>query len=177
MEGLLNQIELMKRQCITVLEQIDCIAKHKFLYYEGASVEPKWARPPLPQAVKSVQAVVSSTVCVVPIAALIPLEMPAWPTAAPVQQTENTLMWALEVPLAEVSLEQQDEEMDLAPLSWGKMELLEYNGLVAEAAKATAASKEKQKVVPIKEDKSNYGQLSSKVEEEEEESKTPTQHF
>ncbi|KAG6877474.1 hypothetical protein C0993_007039 [Termitomyces sp. T159_Od127] len=54
---------------------------------------------------------------------------------------------------------------------------VQYDGLMVEAAKTTAASKEKQQVILTKEDKSKYGQLSFKVEEEEEEGKTLAQHF
>ncbi|KAG6884466.1 hypothetical protein C0992_006274, partial [Termitomyces sp. T32_za158] len=54
---------------------------------------------------------------------------------------------------------------------------VQYNGMMAEAAKTAAASKGKQWVVPTKEDDSNYGQLSSKQEEEEEEGEMATQCF
>ncbi|KAG6859308.1 hypothetical protein C0995_009791 [Termitomyces sp. Mi166 len=43
-EGLLNQIKLMRRQCITVLEQIERVGKHKAPAFEELMVEPKWAR-------------------------------------------------------------------------------------------------------------------------------------
>ncbi|KAG6894757.1 hypothetical protein C0995_013748 [Termitomyces sp. Mi166 len=45
-EGLLNQIELMRRQHISVLEQIECIGKHKAPMFEELMVEPKRARAP-----------------------------------------------------------------------------------------------------------------------------------
>ncbi|KAG6881555.1 hypothetical protein C0995_001590, partial [Termitomyces sp. Mi166 len=45
-EGLLNQIELMKRQCISMLEQIECVGKRKAPMFEEPMVEPKWARAP-----------------------------------------------------------------------------------------------------------------------------------
>ncbi|KAG6873252.1 hypothetical protein C0992_008927 [Termitomyces sp. T32_za158] len=48
---------------------------------------------------------------------------------------------------------------------------------MAEAAKTAAASKGEQRVVPTKEDDSDYGQSSSEAEEEEEEGKTPAQRF
>ncbi|KAG6881147.1 hypothetical protein C0992_001718, partial [Termitomyces sp. T32_za158] len=35
MEGLLNQIELMRRQRVSALEQIDCAAKRKLSSLEG----------------------------------------------------------------------------------------------------------------------------------------------
>ncbi|KAG6882314.1 hypothetical protein C0995_015001, partial [Termitomyces sp. Mi166 len=43
-EGLLNQIELMRRQRITVLKQIECVGKCKAPAFEEPMVEPKWAR-------------------------------------------------------------------------------------------------------------------------------------
>ncbi|KAG6873029.1 hypothetical protein C0992_009145, partial [Termitomyces sp. T32_za158] len=57
MEGLLNQIKLMRRQRVTALEQIDHAAKRKLLVHDGSSVEPKWARPQPPQPVEGAQAV------------------------------------------------------------------------------------------------------------------------
>ncbi|KAG6897691.1 hypothetical protein C0992_012160 [Termitomyces sp. T32_za158] len=54
---------------------------------------------------------------------------------------------------------------------------VQYDGMIAEAAKTAAASKGKQRVVLTKEDNSNYGQSSSEQEEEEEEGKTAAQRF
>ncbi|KAG6867974.1 hypothetical protein C0995_004436 [Termitomyces sp. Mi166 len=45
-EGLLNQIELMKRQHVSVLEQIERVGKHKAPAFEEPMVEPKQARAP-----------------------------------------------------------------------------------------------------------------------------------
>ncbi|KAG6870952.1 hypothetical protein C0995_009435 [Termitomyces sp. Mi166 len=46
-EGLLNQIELMKRQRVSALEQIECVGKHKAPVFEEPMMEPKQARAPL----------------------------------------------------------------------------------------------------------------------------------
>ncbi|KAG6859031.1 hypothetical protein C0995_012126 [Termitomyces sp. Mi166 len=43
-EGLLDQIELLRRQCITMLEQIERIGKRKAPTFEEPMVEPKQAR-------------------------------------------------------------------------------------------------------------------------------------
>ncbi|KAG6858089.1 hypothetical protein C0995_002795, partial [Termitomyces sp. Mi166 len=43
-EGLLDQIELMKRQRISMLEQIERVSKCKAPTFEEPIVEPKWAR-------------------------------------------------------------------------------------------------------------------------------------
>ncbi|KAG6898630.1 hypothetical protein C0995_009062 [Termitomyces sp. Mi166 len=45
-EGLLDQIELMRRQCISVLEQIERVGKCKAPTFEEPMVEPKQARAP-----------------------------------------------------------------------------------------------------------------------------------
>ncbi|KAG6898720.1 hypothetical protein C0995_008699 [Termitomyces sp. Mi166 len=45
-EGLLDQIELMKRQHISVLEQIECVGKCKAPMFKEPMVEPKQARAP-----------------------------------------------------------------------------------------------------------------------------------
>ncbi|KAG6895423.1 hypothetical protein C0992_001298 [Termitomyces sp. T32_za158] len=95
MEGLLDQIELMRRQRVTALEQIDCAAKRKLPGYEGPS----------------------------PVVVLTTSTLPVRPPAAPVQAAP-TVSWAPEVPLAELSLEQQDEEMINAPFDWDEMVLV-----------------------------------------------------
>ncbi|KAG6886092.1 hypothetical protein C0995_008825 [Termitomyces sp. Mi166 len=46
-EGLLNQIKLMKRQCMSTLEQIEHVGKRKAPVFEELMVEPKRARAPL----------------------------------------------------------------------------------------------------------------------------------
>ncbi|KAG6858692.1 hypothetical protein C0995_014710 [Termitomyces sp. Mi166 len=45
-EGLLDQIELMKRQCMSMLKQIERIGKCKAPAFEELMVEPKQARAP-----------------------------------------------------------------------------------------------------------------------------------
>ncbi|KAG6858493.1 hypothetical protein C0995_016210 [Termitomyces sp. Mi166 len=45
-EGLLNQIELMRRQHISVLEQIEHVGKCKAPMFEEPMVEPKRAKAP-----------------------------------------------------------------------------------------------------------------------------------
>ncbi|KAG6882580.1 hypothetical protein C0992_011289 [Termitomyces sp. T32_za158] len=115
MEGLLNQIELMRRQRITALEQIEHAAKRKLPVHEGSSVEHKWARPPPPQPVEAVRAVAPIVARPGPAVALTTSTLPAWPPAAPVQAAP-TVSRAPEVPLAELSLEQRDDEMIDAPV-------------------------------------------------------------
>ncbi|KAG6898512.1 hypothetical protein C0995_009418 [Termitomyces sp. Mi166 len=45
-EGLLDQIELMRRQCISALEQIEHVGKCKAPTFKEPMVEPKQARAP-----------------------------------------------------------------------------------------------------------------------------------
>ncbi|KAG6893403.1 hypothetical protein C0995_000635, partial [Termitomyces sp. Mi166 len=45
-EGLLDQIKLMKRQRMSALEQIECVGKCKAPMFEKPMVEPKQARAP-----------------------------------------------------------------------------------------------------------------------------------
>ncbi|KAG6859674.1 hypothetical protein C0995_005846 [Termitomyces sp. Mi166 len=45
-EGLLDQIELMKRQCMSMLEQIEHVGKRKAPTFKEPMVEPKQARAP-----------------------------------------------------------------------------------------------------------------------------------
>ncbi|KAG6894275.1 hypothetical protein C0992_006763 [Termitomyces sp. T32_za158] len=105
MEGLLNQIELMRRQHVTALEQIDHAAKCKLPVHEGSSVEPKRARPQPPRLVEVARAVAPVAACPGSAVALTTSTLPAWPPAAPVQAAP-TVSQAPKVPLAELSLEQ-----------------------------------------------------------------------
>ncbi|KAG6859260.1 hypothetical protein C0995_010206 [Termitomyces sp. Mi166 len=52
LKGLLDQIEIMKRQHITVLEHIEHAGKCKAPVYKEPMVEPKQARAPVPTAVR-----------------------------------------------------------------------------------------------------------------------------
>ncbi|KAG6898922.1 hypothetical protein C0993_002745 [Termitomyces sp. T159_Od127] len=68
-------------------------------------------------------------------------------------------------------------QFELVKLATDPCTPVQYDGLVAEAAKTAATSKGKQLVISTEEDESDYGQSSSKADEEEEEGKTLTQHF
>ncbi|KAH0587406.1 hypothetical protein J132_06913 [Termitomyces sp. J132] len=274
MEGLLDQIELMRRQCITALEQIDCAAKRKLPVYEGLSVEPKWAKPQPPRPMEVARAVAPVVARPGPAVALTTPVLPVRPPAA-LAQAAPIKSRVPDAPLAELLLEQRDEEMSdrpldrdkmvlldamnsgartrtsvsrtAGPLNWGlamsamgpgmqgpsrpsrgrkpplkvdNMEIVDfladvpmradtaqllfmlpitvpapaaqfevvvvatdprtpvqYDGLMAEAAKTLATSKGKTKAVPTEEDSSDYGQSSEEEEEEEEEGETPAQRF
>ncbi|KAG6871590.1 hypothetical protein C0993_003090, partial [Termitomyces sp. T159_Od127] len=120
MEGLLDQIKLMRRQRVTAQEQINHAAKCKLPVNEGSSVEPKWAKPQPPQPTEVARAVAPVVACLGPTVALTTPVLPAWPPAAPAQAAPIE-PWAPDAPLAELSLEQRDEEMSDVPLDQDEM--------------------------------------------------------
>ncbi|KAG6883811.1 hypothetical protein C0992_007726 [Termitomyces sp. T32_za158] len=124
MEGLLDQIKLMRRQRVTALEQIERAAKRKLTGYEGPSVEPKRARPQPPQPVEAVRAVAPVADRPGPAVVLKTFTLTVRPPAAPVQAAPSVSQ-APEVPLAELSLEQRDEEMIDMPINWDEMALMD----------------------------------------------------
>ncbi|KAG6893039.1 hypothetical protein C0995_001766 [Termitomyces sp. Mi166 len=87
-EGLLDQIKLIKRQRISTLEQIERVGKRKAPAFEEPMVEPKWARAPSQHSQELAW-------------------MPAYP--APVHQVQKPDILA--EPLAELSLEASDQIM------------------------------------------------------------------
>ncbi|KAH0584747.1 hypothetical protein H2248_008018 [Termitomyces sp. 'cryptogamus'] len=124
MEGLLNQIELMRRQRVTTLEQIDRAAKRKLPIHKGSSVEPKRAKLQPPRLMEVARAVVPVVACPGPAVALTTPVLPAWPPAAPAQAAPIKSR-VPDAPLTELSLEQRDEEMSNGPLDWDEMALLD----------------------------------------------------
>ncbi|KAG6876104.1 hypothetical protein C0993_005503, partial [Termitomyces sp. T159_Od127] len=80
MEGLLDQIELVWRQCMSALKQIDHATKHKLLSPEETVGKPKWARQQLPWPTDVVRAGVPTTSQVV-LQVATSLDRPVWPTA------------------------------------------------------------------------------------------------
>ncbi|KAG6873497.1 hypothetical protein C0992_008706, partial [Termitomyces sp. T32_za158] len=115
MEGLLDQIELMRKR-ISALEQIDRAAKCKLSSPEGVSGKTKRAQPQPAQLVETVRllgAVASQSILAM---APGPLSLPARPTAVSTVQlavvaTVAHKPKAPEAPVEEMSLDQQDEEM------------------------------------------------------------------
>ncbi|KAH0581831.1 hypothetical protein H2248_011508 [Termitomyces sp. 'cryptogamus'] len=105
MEGLLNQIKLMRRQRITTLEQIDCTAKRKLPIHKGSSMEPKQAKPQPPQPMEVAREVAPVVACLGPAVALTTPVLPARPPAA-LAQAAPIESWAPDAPLTELSLEQ-----------------------------------------------------------------------
>ncbi|KAG6869812.1 hypothetical protein C0992_001930, partial [Termitomyces sp. T32_za158] len=131
MEGLLNQIELMRRQRVSALEQIDRAAKRKLSSPEGVSGETKRARPQLPLGV----AVSHPN----PASAPAPSALPARPTAASTVRPAVVATVAHEpkapdAPVEESSLDQRDEEMDEMPLTREDIELMDHFESMASSA-------------------------------------------
>ncbi|KAG6864518.1 hypothetical protein C0993_008787, partial [Termitomyces sp. T159_Od127] len=124
MEGLLNQIKLMRRQHVTTLEQIDCATKRKLPVNEELSVEPKWAKPQPPRPTEVARAVAPVVAHPDPTVALTTPVLPAWPPAAPVQAAPIKPR-APDAPLAELLLEQRDEEISDVPLDRDEMAWLD----------------------------------------------------
>ncbi|KAG6863172.1 hypothetical protein C0993_012630, partial [Termitomyces sp. T159_Od127] len=85
MEGLLDQIKLMRRQRVTALEQINHAAKHKLPVHEGSSVEPKRAKPQPLRLMEVARAVAPVVARPGPAVALTTPVLPAWPPATPAQ--------------------------------------------------------------------------------------------
>ncbi|KAG6892686.1 hypothetical protein C0992_012939, partial [Termitomyces sp. T32_za158] len=131
MEGLLDQIELMRRQRVSALEQIDHAAKRKLSSLEGVSGETKRARPQPPLGV----AVSHSNPAIAPA----PSSLLARPTAASTVQPAVVATVAHEpkapdAPVEESSLDQQDEEMDEMPLTREDIELMDHFESMASSA-------------------------------------------
>ncbi|KAG6862791.1 hypothetical protein C0993_001484, partial [Termitomyces sp. T159_Od127] len=124
MEGLLDQIELMRRQRVTTLEQIDCATKHKLPVNEGSSVEPKRAKPQPPRPTEVARAVAPVVTCPGPTVALTTPVLPVRPPATPAQAAPIEPQ-APDAPLAELLLEQRDEEMSDMPLNQDEMAWLD----------------------------------------------------
>ncbi|KAG6899188.1 hypothetical protein C0995_006713 [Termitomyces sp. Mi166 len=95
-EGLLNQIELMRRQHVSVLEQIEHVGKCKAPTFKEPMVEPKWARAPSQHSQELAWALAHT------IAWLPPQLLKLEPDI-------------LAEPLAELSLEASDQIMSDAP--------------------------------------------------------------
>ncbi|KAG6892719.1 hypothetical protein C0995_002612, partial [Termitomyces sp. Mi166 len=103
LEGLLNQIEMMKRQRITMLEHIECAGKCKAPAYKEPMVEPKQARAPARQPQEFVQAPVPTAV------------QPLPPPVQPPSFQEPDIPAIVENPLAELLLEPHDKIMTDTP--------------------------------------------------------------
>ncbi|KAG6870937.1 hypothetical protein C0995_009581, partial [Termitomyces sp. Mi166 len=116
LEGLLNQIKMMKRQHITMLEHIEHTGKCKAPAYEKLMVEPKWARAPARQPQEFVQAPAPTAVR----PSLPPVQLPSSLATSRSVCSDSVLPWSsqepdilaiVENPLSELLLEPRNEIM------------------------------------------------------------------
>ncbi|KAG6870904.1 hypothetical protein C0995_009774 [Termitomyces sp. Mi166 len=136
-EGLLNQIELMKRQHVSMLEQIERVGKCKAPAFEEPMVEPKRARAPsqhpqeLAWAPASSGASTSRSVCMDPVL-MHRMQEPDIPAE----------------PMAELSLEASNQIMSDAPAVQQEQRSEVPQAPVASSSKAGASSQGGAQVVP-----------------------------
>ncbi|KAG6895675.1 hypothetical protein C0992_013329 [Termitomyces sp. T32_za158] len=139
MEGLLDQIELMRRQHVSALEQIDRAAKRKLSSLEGVSGEIKRAQPQPVRAVESARplgaASSRSILAMAPASLLLPAQPTAMSTVQPaVVATVAHKPKAPDAPVEESLLDQQDEEMDEVPLTREDFEFMDHFESMAPSA-------------------------------------------
>ncbi|KAG6899463.1 hypothetical protein C0995_005870 [Termitomyces sp. Mi166 len=120
LEGLLDQIEMMKSQCIVALEHIECAGKHKAPAYEEPIVEPKQARAPARRPQEFVQAPAPTAVRpppppVQPPSLLVTLRSVCSDSVLPWSSQELDILAIVENPLSKLSLEPHDEIMTDTP--------------------------------------------------------------
>ncbi|KAG6859082.1 hypothetical protein C0995_011654, partial [Termitomyces sp. Mi166 len=161
-KGLLNQIELLRRQHVTALEQIEHVGKCKAPVFEKLMMEPKQARAPSQRPQELVWAPVH-TVAQLP---LRPMKL------ASVASTSRSICMD-PMPTHQV----QEPDIPAEPLAELSLTPEQYDGLIVTQQKAAAASKGKGKVVPTLLDESNYGESLSVHERESEEGESVAQCF
>ncbi|KAG6897323.1 hypothetical protein C0995_010630 [Termitomyces sp. Mi166 len=91
-EGLLDQIELMRRQRVSALEQIECIGKCKAPMFEEPMVEPKQARAPSQHPQELVWAPVHTIVWLPLRPMKLELDIPAEPLAELLLEASGQVM-------------------------------------------------------------------------------------
>ncbi|KAG6881529.1 hypothetical protein C0995_001648 [Termitomyces sp. Mi166 len=149
-EGLLNQIELMRRQHVSALEQIERIGKCKALTFEEPRVEPKWARA----LSQHPQELVWAPACTVAWLPLRPLKLVSGaPTLRSVHMEPAPMHRVQELdipaePLAELSLEASDQIMSDALAVQQEQRSEAPQAPVVSSSKAGASSQGGARVVP-----------------------------
>ncbi|KAG6874850.1 hypothetical protein C0992_011421, partial [Termitomyces sp. T32_za158] len=139
MEGLLNQIELMRRQHVSALEQIDHAVKRKLSSPEGVSGEIKRAQPQPAWLVEPVRPLGAAASQSIPAMALASSSLLARPTATSTVQPAVMATVAHEpkapdVPMEGSLLDQRDEEMDEVPLTREDLEFMDHFESMAPSA-------------------------------------------
>ncbi|KAG6884329.1 hypothetical protein C0995_010524 [Termitomyces sp. Mi166 len=149
-EGLLNQIELMRRQCVSTLEQIECVGKCKAPTFKEPMVEPKQARAPLQCPQELVWAPVHTVVRLPPqplkLASRVSTSRSVCTDPVPMHRVQE-----LNIPaesLAELLLEASDQIMSDTPAVQQKQRSEVPQAPVASSSKAGASSQGGARVVP-----------------------------
>ncbi|KAG6896623.1 hypothetical protein C0995_011207, partial [Termitomyces sp. Mi166 len=225
-EGLLNQIELLRRQRITALEQIERMGKCKAPTFKEPMVEPKQARAPSQCPQELVWAPASEPLAELSLeasdqimsdASAVQQEQRSEAPQAPVASSSKAgassqggAQVVPELPALHAQPAANTSKMDVVnfpsnvPARAGPGQLLflhavaipapppqlavvvvttdprtpeQYNGLIATQQKAAAASKGKEKIVPMLSDKSDYGESLSMHEQKSEEGESVAQCF
>ncbi|KAG6869358.1 hypothetical protein C0995_003875, partial [Termitomyces sp. Mi166 len=128
-EGLLDQIELMRRQHMTALEQIERVGKCKAPMFEEPMVEPKWARAPSQCPQELAWAPAHTVAWLPPRPMKLELDIPA-------------------EPLAELSLKASDQIMSDTLAVQQEQRSEAPQAPVASSSKAGASSQGGARVVP-----------------------------
>ncbi|KAG6870607.1 hypothetical protein C0995_011764, partial [Termitomyces sp. Mi166 len=205
-EGLLDQIKMIKRQRVTVLEHIERAEKHKAPVYKEPMVEPKQARAPARQPQPPPPPVQPLSL----LATSISVCSDSWRVIGSL-----TSSYALDVlgptkhhrgqkPPLDMSKLDIVDFPDNVPAQAGPAQLLfmhtvlipapppqfavvvlttdprmleQYDGLVATQQKTAAASKGKGKAVAMVDNESDYGQSLSEDKQKLEEGESAAQRF
>ncbi|KAG6894528.1 hypothetical protein C0995_014109 [Termitomyces sp. Mi166 len=152
-EGLLNQIKMMRRQCVTVLEHIKHAGKRKAPVFEKPMVEPKQARAPSQQPQKLVWVSAPTVARLLPppmISASVALTSRSVCTdpvlSHPVQEPD--IPAAVASLLAELSLEPHDKIMSNAPAVQQEQRVEAPRAPVASGSQAGMSSQGGARLVP-----------------------------
>ncbi|KAG6869975.1 hypothetical protein C0995_015885 [Termitomyces sp. Mi166 len=149
-EGLLDQIKLMRRQCVSMLEQIECVGKRKAPAFEELMVEPKQARA-LSQHPQELVWAPAHTVAWLPpqllkLASGASTSRSIHTGPAPVHRVQE--LDILAEPLAELLLEASDQIMSDALAVQQEQRSEAPQVPVASSSKAGASSQGGARVVP-----------------------------
>ncbi|KAG6858917.1 hypothetical protein C0995_012910 [Termitomyces sp. Mi166 len=149
-EGLLDQIELIRRQCMTMLEQIERIGKCKAPVFEELMVEPKQARAPS-QCPQELVWVPAHTVVRLPLQPMKLVSMASTLRSLRMDPMPAHRVQELDIPaepLAELLLEASNQIMSDAPAVQQKQRSEAPQAPVASSSKAGASSQGGARVVP-----------------------------
>ncbi|KAG6865353.1 hypothetical protein C0993_008148, partial [Termitomyces sp. T159_Od127] len=167
MEGLLDQIELMQKQHISALEQIDHATKCKLLSPKETISLPRHGLPAMSQAPDALGPAKTHQGQKPPLVAS-QLETVDFPANIPEQAEAAQMLFMKSMVFLAPA-----EQVVVVVLLTDPYTPAQYDGIIA----TTAAKKGKYCETPPVNNNSNYRELQSEEDEDEEEGKTPAQHF